>query len=298
MTSDPHDRWLFLLALSALPLACTDDPPDDATTTTDSTSSTSDTPPITATTSDSSEGSTSIVTTGLDSTSSGDTTAGETSTGTDSTGSDGTTMAIEGTSTGESSSTTGEPLGLCELWGENLSACYGGYYNPAYYTSSCYDYLTSIDVMCGPSAAMLYQCQASGCFVDCSTEYETLDACNDLALAMQLGCDMIPDVPAVGTIDTQCVGVVDQAEVCIAAGYYIPGFSYGPEYAQYFCENGAFFTYFYLPPAMGDVCGGAYEELLTCLSALSCGDLEQAMFDDAYCTAQKNALTCRCELGA
>lgn len=305
MAPDAHDRWLFLLTVAALPLACADDAPVD--TTTGESTSTTGSPTTAVTTTGESEGSTSIVTTtGVDGTSTGGETTttetGSTSTG-GSSSSDGTTMGVEGsTSTGEGSSSTGEPQGLCELWGETLSLCYGGYYPPAYYTNSCYYYLMSVDVMCGPLAAMLYQCQASGCFVDCSTEYDSLQECNDLALAMELGCDMIPVVPGLGTIPTQCTGVVDQAEVCTASGYYIPGFTgyimYSPEYAEYFCQNGAYFTYLFPPPGVGDECGGAYEELLTCLSGLSCSDFENALFDETICGPQKDALTCRCELGA
>lgn len=304
MAPDAHDRWLFLLTVAALPLACADDAPVD--TTTGESTSTTDSPTTAVSTTGESEGSTSIVTTtGVDGTSTGgETTANET--GSTSTGgsssSGGTTMGVEGsTSTGEGSSSTGEPQGLCEVWGEALSLCYG-YYDPAYFTNSCYYYLMSVDVTCAPVAAMYYQCQATGCFVDCSTEYDALQECNDLLLAMELGCDMIPVVPGLGTIPTQCTGVVDQAEVCTASGYYIPGFSgyimYAPEYAEYFCQNGAYFTNLFPPPGVGDECGGAYEELLTCLSGLSCSDFENAMFDDTTCGPQKDALTCRCELGA
>lgn len=306
MAPDAHDRWLFLLTFAAIPLACADDAPVD-TMTGDSTSTT-DTVTTAVTTTGESEGSTSIVTTtGVDGTSSsgGETTVAETgSSGAgSSSGSDGTTMGIEpGTSSGEGSSSTGEPQGLCEVWAETLSLCYGGYYNPAYLVNYCYDYLMSVDVTCGPLAAMYYQCQATGCFVDCSAESDALQECNDLVLAMQLGCDMIPVVPGAGTIATQCTGVIDQAEVCTAAGYYIPGFSgyimYSPEYADYFCQNGAYFTYLFPPPGVGDACGGAYEELLTCLSGLSCSDFENALFDETICGPQKDALTCRCELGA
>lgn len=306
MAPDAHDRWLFLLTVAALPLACADDAPVD-TTTGESTSTTAASTTAATTTTGESEGSTSIVTTtGVDDTSSSgaETTAAESSSSGPggSSSSDGTTMGIEGTSTGESSSSTGEPQGLCELWGETLSLCYGGYYPPAYYVNSCYDYLMNVDITCGPVAAMLYQCQASGCFVDCGMEYDSLQECNDLALAMELGCDMIPVVPGVGTIDAQCMGVVTQAETCTNAGYYIPGFSgyimYSPGYTQYFCTHGAYFTYLFPPPAVGDACGGAYEELLTCLSTLSCSDFENALFDDTICETQKNALTCRCDLGA
>jgi hypothetical protein len=206
------------------------------------------------------------------------------------------------TSTSESSSTTGdEPQGLCEAWGEAVALCYG-YYGPMYYINSCYDYFMYIDVACGPAAAMVYQCQASGCFVDCGDQYDALEACNDMLLAMELGCDMIPEVPAVGTIDMQCMGFVDQVEVCTASGYYIPAFSwyveYYPAYAQTACVNASFFTYPPPPLGMGDACGGAYEELLTCLSELSCNELESAVFGDMFCAEERNALTCRCDLGA
>jgi len=303
MAPDVHDRWLFLLTFAAIPLACTEDLPEE--TTSGETTGTTTTPlPM-----DTSEGATSIVTTtGLDGTSSsgGETTADSSSSGmsssSDSSSSDATTMSIDpSTSSSESSSTTGEPQGLCEVWGETLAGCYG-YYNPAYLVNYCYEYLMGVDVMCGPVVGMYYQCQASGCFVDCSDESEAVQDCNELLQVIELGCDMIPIVPGVGTIDAQCMGVVDQAEVCTAGGYYIPGFSsyimYAPEYTQYFCVNGAYFTYLFPPPGIGDACGGAYEELLTCLSGLSCGDFEDALYDDTICGTEKNAVTCRCELDA
>ena len=211
-------------------------------------------------------------------------------------------MSIDPSTSSGESSTTGEPQGLCELWGENRSNCYGGYYNPVYYTNICYEYLMSIDVMCAPAAAMLYQCQAGACFVDCGVEYDALDECNNLVLAMELGCDMIAEVPAVGTIDMQCTGFIDQVEVCSAGGYYIPFFSwyvdYNPVYAEYACVNAWIFTNSPPPLGMGDPCGGAYEELLTCLSGLACNELEDAIFDDTYCAAERDAVTCRCDLGA
>lgn len=50
---------------------------------------------------------------------------------------------------------------------------------------------------------------------------------------------------------------------------------------------------------MGDTCGGAYEDLLTCLSMLSCNELEDAVYPfNGYCQAEQDAVTCRCELGA
>jgi hypothetical protein len=301
--ADSYDRWLFLLTVAPLPLACTEDLPGGAT----EGSSTTAAPTTTAVATGDSEGVTSIATTtGVDGTSSegGETTLAESSSSgaPSSSSSDGTTTSIDpstSTSTSESSSSTGEQ-GLCELWGETLSDCYGGYYNPMYYINSCYNELMSIDVTCAPALAMVYQCQASGCFVDCGMEYDVLEQCNDMVLAMELGCDMIPIVPGAGTIAMQCMSVIDQAEVCTAGGYYIPGFSgyilYSPAYTQYFCENGAYFTFLFPPPGVGDACGGAYEELLTCLSGLSCGDFENALFDDTICETQKNALTCRCEL--
>jgi hypothetical protein len=310
MAPDSHDRWLFLLTLAATPLACTDEVPGE--TTSGETTGTTTTPMPSDTTT---EGTTSIVTTtGVDGTSSsgGETTVVDESSGStssssssSSSSSEGTTMAIDpstSTSTGEESSTTEEPQSLCEVWGENQSGCYGGFYPPAYYANLCYEYLLSVDVMCGPAAAMVYQCQVSGCFVDCIAEYDALQACNDLVQAMELGCDMLPEVPGVGTIDTQCMGIIDQVIACTASGYYIPAFSgyvgYDPAYAQDFCVDGAFFADLAPPPAVDSPCGGAYEELLTCLSGLSCGELEDAMFDDAFCGPQKDAVTCRCELGA
>jgi len=296
----PDDRWLFLLTFAAIPLACTDEVPGE-TTSGETTGTTTMPMPM-----ETSEGSTSIVTTtGLDGTSSsgGETTADSSSSGgSSSSSSDSTTMSIEpGTSSSESSSTTGEPQGLCEVWGEAAALCYG-YYGPMYYIDSCYDYFMYIDVACGPVAAMVYQCQATGCFVDCGDQYEALELCNDMVLAMELGCDMIPIVPAVGTIEMQCSGFVGTMGVCTDAGYYIPVFSwylmYAPDYAQDLCENGAFFTFPGPSLAVGDACGGAYEELLTCLSALSCTDLESAIFDDSYCAAERDAVTCRCELDA
>jgi hypothetical protein len=305
MAPDSHDRWLFLLTLAAIPLACTDEVPGETpggdTTGTTTTSMPSDT---------TTEGSTSIVTTtGVDDTSSsgGQTTVvDDSSSGTSSSSSsssDGTTMSIDpstSTSESESSSTTGDPQGLCEVWGENRGLCYG--YNADYYIYSCYNYFMYVDVACGPAAAMVYQCESTGCFVDCSNEYEAVQICNEMVLAEQLGCDIIPEAPAPGTIDMQCIGFVDQVEVCTASGYYVPWFSYlveyYPDYAQEACVSANSFTYPPPPLGMGDTCGGAYEELLTCLSLLSCIELESAIFDDTYCIEEKNALTCRCDLGA
>lgn len=305
MASDPHDRWFFLLALAPLPLACTEDPPDPVAE--GSTGTTGGTVPTTMTTGEP-EGSTTaiattaIATTDLDGTSStGDSTASDGSSGLGSSSSDDatTTMSID-PSTGEGSSSTGEQ-GLCELWGETLSMCYG--YNAAYFTSYCYDYvLNEIHPLCIWEASARFQCEAAGCFANCDAEYDALYQCHQLAQAADLGCDMIPIVPGAGTIAPQCVGLVDQIELCTANGSYIPGWSYlvqySPVYAEDYCEFGGYFTFIYPPPAAGDACGGAYEELLTCLSALSCGELELAVIGAGACAAQIDAVTCRCELGA
>ncbi len=301
MASDPHDRWLFLLAVAPLPLACADDAPDPvaegtAGTTAAPTSSTTDEP----------EGSTSITTTGLDGTSSSG--GSDTAVVTDgsSSSSDGTTMMVDpttGSSSEEGSSSTGEPMGLCELWGENQAMCYGYYGNAAYYTNQCYDYvLNYLDPMCGVPASALYLCQAAGCFANCGTEYEDLQECNELVQYMELGCDMLPIVPAVGPVLPQCTTFIDQVEVCTAAGFYIPFFSgivmYSPAYADYYCAQGFVIVSGYVPQVLGDPCGGAYEELLTCLTALPCNELELAVFDGGgACQAQHDAVTCRCELG-
>lgn len=308
MVSDsPHDRWLFLLTVAALPLACSDDAPVDPDGSTGASGSTSVAPPLTSTGPDPSEGSTSIGTTAVDgTTSTGAETTSETgSTGVESSsGSDGTTMSIEpGTTTEEGESSTGEPLGLCEAWGQTQAGCY--YYgNPLYYTNYCYNYLNNyVDPACLVYAQHRIACQAYGamCWPDCGFEYDSVQQCENEILAQQLGCDMIPAVPGAGTIDAQCTGVVAQATTCHNAGYYIPGFSwyldYIPYYAQYFCENGAGFTYLFPPPAVGDPCGGAYEEMLTCLSTLSCTELENEMFSPTVCASEDLAVECRCDLG-
>jgi hypothetical protein len=306
-----QDRWLFLLAFAPLPLACADDAPQDPAE--GSSSGTTAAPPSTSTGTTDAEGSTTIVTTGVDGTSSsgddGSTTAvdGSTTEPTSASSSEGTTMSVEpGTSSSseEGSSSTGEPQGLCEVWAETLAMCYGYYYQPQYLVQYCYDYLTNVDLLCVPPAAQYYQCQASGCFVDCNTQYQALQECNDLLLAQQLGCDMIPIVPSVGTTPMQCMGFVDVVELCTAGGYYIPFFTfyvnYNPYYAQYACVNGWVLAGGFVPPGAGDSCGGAYEELLTCLSGLPCGQLENAIFSGGggACAAQHDAVTCRCELGA
>lgn len=310
MASDsPHDRWLFLLTVAALPLACADDAPVDPEGSTGATGSTTASP--TTTGNDPSEGTTSLgTTTGADGTSSSgaETTAesGSTDPTAASSSSEGTTMSVEpGTTTegGESSSTTGE-LGLCEAWGQTQAGCYY-YYNEIYLTNYCYNYLNNyVDPACLVYAQHRIACQAYGafCFPDCSFEYESVQQCHDDILAMQLGCDLIPVVPGAGTIDAQCADLVVQATACHNTGYYIPGFSsyiqYAPQYTQYFCENGAYFTFLFPPPGVGDPCGGAYEELLTCLSGLSCAELENEMFAPTVCAAQDTAVECRCDLGA
>lgn len=310
--ASPQDRWLFLLTVAPLPLACSDDAPIDPEGSTGATGSTTAAP--TTTGNDPSEGSTSVATTtGHDGTSSsgGDTmvTDGSSTVATGSSGSDGTTMSIEpgssSSSDGEESSSTTGALGLCEAWGQQQAGCYGYYYNEIYLVNYCYNYLNNyVDPLCLVYAQHRIACQAYGafCFPDCSFEYQSVQQCNDDILAMQLGCDVIPIVPGAGTIDTQCTGIVAQATVCDTAGYYIPGFSgyiqYAPAYTQYFCENGAYFTYLFPPPGVGDPCGGAYEELLTCLSGLTCSELADEMFFPNLCAAQNDALTCRCELDA
>jgi hypothetical protein len=301
MVSDsPHDRWLFLLTLAPLPLGCTEviylDPPGD-----DSSSGTTTPTPM----GDTSEGSTSVVTTtGVDGTSStGDdtTSAGVSS---DSTTTTTTTMPTEPSSSSEeSSSTTGE-LGLCQAFGQTMAACYY-YYNEIYLTYLCYNYLNNyVDPACLVFGQHYMACYAYGpfCWPDCYTEYESMQQCHNDILAMQLGCNLIPVVPGAGTIDAQCSDLTAQATTCHSAGYYIPGFSwyipYAPQYAQDFCEYGAFFTFLYPPPVAGDACGGAYEELLTCLSGLSCNELANEMFAPTVCATQDTAVECRCNLGA
>jgi hypothetical protein len=301
MASDsPQDRWLFLLTVAALPLACTEDAPVDPD---GSTASTTASP--TTTGNDPSAGTTGLgTTTEVDGTSTSDAESGSTDPTAASSSSDGTTMPVEpGTTEGESSSTTGE-LGLCEAWGQTQAGCYY-YYNEIYLTNYCYNYLNNyVDPACLVYAQHRIACQAYGafCWPDCSFEYESVQQCHDDILAMQLGCDLIPVVPGAGTIDTQCANLVTQATACHATGYYIPGFSgyiqYAPQYTQYFCENGAFFTYLFPPPGVGDPCGGAYEELITCLSGLSCAELENEMFFPTVCAAQDTAVECRCNLGA
>lgn len=304
-----QDRWLFLLAFAPLPLACADDGPQDPAE--GSSSDTTAAPPSTDTGTTDAEGSTTIVTTtGVDGTSSsssdGSTTAvdGSTTEVVGSSSSEGTTMSIEpGTSSEEGGSSTGEPQGLCEVWAETQSMCYYYYGNPLFLEQYCYDYLTSVDLLCVPQAAQYYQCRATGCFVDCNMQYQALQQCNDDLLAMELGCDMIPVVPSVGSTPMQCTAFVDQVELCTAGGFYIPFFSfyvnYSPYYAQYACVNGWVLANTFVPPGPGDSCGGAYEELLTCLSGLACGELENGVFSgNGYCEAQHDAVTCRCELGA
>jgi len=296
MAPDRHDRWIFLLTLAPLPLGCNEVIYVDAPSEESSGGTTTTTPMPMA---DTSEGSTSIATTtGVDGTSSsgGETTVATdgTTTGTGSSSSDSTTMSIEpGSSSSESSSTTGE-LGLCEAWGESRALCYG-YGNAAYWEMLCYSYLAYADPACALATELYYGCQAyNGCFADCSTEGNMLEAC-------ELGCDMIPLVPAAGTIEARCTSLTAQVFACDMAGYYISGFSqytdYPPEVMTSFCSGGAYFVFGGVPLEVGDSCGGAYEDLLTCLSGLTCGELENEIFFGALCAAERDAVDCRCNLG-
>lgn len=305
MASD-YDRWMFLLTVSAIPLACADDIPAEPEGSTGTTAA----PPGTTSTPTPAEGTTSTTddppgtsTAAVDSTtvdpSSG---GGSTTTGaiipgsTDSTG-------IPGSS--EGSSSTGELPGLCEQWATAWVACYG-YYSVPYMTAYCYNLVyVYADPMCQPEIVMFISCQAFGggpCTAMCEPQYEALETCENQVLADMLGCAMLPMIPGAGTIETQCTSLATQATDCHNAGYYINGFSqyvgYDPQYMIDFCSYGAYFTFLFPPPGMGDTCGGAYEDLLTCLSGLSCTELNETMILQNHCTTQLDALTCRCELGA
>lgn len=307
MSSD-YNRWMFLLTAASLPLACSDDAPADP-------SGTTGAPPDTTTTVDSDSGSTSIGTTsGVDGSTSALETSGTTvdpSSGGSSSGSTGVPESSSTDASSSSSSSSGEesssgeaPPGLCELWAAEWVACYG-YYSIPYLTAYCYDSLNYADPVCQLDLASVFQCEAMGggpCLANCDPQEQVYDACEDQLLADMLGCAMIPMVPGTGGIEMQCISLNAQAVACTNAGYYIGGFSqyvaYPPEYMLYFCEGGAYFTFTPPPQAVGDTCGGAYEELLACLSGLNCMQLEDAVWMQNHCAAEFDALTCRCELGA
>jgi len=298
MATSDADRWWFLLTLSSLPVACG----EVVVITPEETSGDSTTgSPMTVESSSSGEGVTTIVTTSLDGTSSSD--VDSSTTVVDDTSSSGgssssTTLPID-PSTSESSSTTGEAPGLCELWAMEWVGCYG-YYTVPYMTMYCYSQLDYTLPECLMAFGAVIQCEAFGggpCVANCDVEEEAEQVC-------ELGCDMIAMVPAVGTIEAQCTSLAMQATACHAAGYYIIGFS---QYLDYpidvmidFCVDGMYVLF--SPPslAVGDTCGGAYEELLTCLSGVSCMELEFAAFDafGGVCGTQYDGVECRCELGA
>ena len=309
MASD-YDRWMFLLTVSALPLSCADESPVDA----EGSTGTTEAPSVpVSTSSNSAEGSSSVATPD-DTTGSSTAAVDSSTTGSASTSdsSSGTTIAVDPGSTGstglpgssEGSSSGGVP-GLCEQWATEFYGCYG-YYSIPYLTSYCYDLVNIYtDPMCQPEAVMVISCEAFNggpCMAMCDLQEDALDMCEDQVLADMLGCAMLPMIPGAGTIEAQCGGLATQATNCHNAGYYIAGFSqyvgYDPQYMIDFCTGGAYFTFLFPPPGIGDTCGGAYEDLLTCLSGLTCLELDETMIFQNHCTTEIDALTCRCELGA
>ncbi len=300
------DRWLFLLTMASIPLGCG----DDTSVVTDGSTGQPATGTTGAPVGSSGAASTDDGVTGSGATSLDGTTgssAGSSSEGTTTAVDPGTTSSTGATSPESSSdsSSTGSPLGMCELWATEWVACYG-YYTIPYLTAYCYDTLSYVDPMCTADAEAFYLCEALGggpCMAACDVAYDAWQSCEDQVLADMLGCNMLPMVPAVGTIESQCTDLSNVARACDTAGYYISGFSqyvaYPPEYMVDFCVGGAYFTFPPPPLAPGDTCGGAYEDLLTCVSMLSCSDLELAVFfPSMFCPVEDDSLTCRCELGA
>ncbi|MCH9680395.1 MAG: hypothetical protein K0V04_03090 [Deltaproteobacteria bacterium] len=195
---------------------------------------------------------------------------------------------------------------MCEQWA--LSAQTGCAYpgGLVYLEEVCEGYVANASAQCQLEILALLTCEANQggpCDPSCQSESDDSEACEDAVQAKALGCAMIPMVAATGTIPAQCEAVTAQAFACDAEGYYISFFSpyvnYPPGTAQPYCE--AAFPWLLDTTPLSDIspeCGGAYEELLTCLSGLDCVELDDAITNGLSCTSEIDALICRCALGA
>jgi hypothetical protein len=203
-------------------------------------------------------------------------------------------------SSGEQSSSSSGPGTLCEQWAQS-SACYG--YDENYLEQLCYYELDN--EACPAEALALVTCEAAMfgavCNGACDAEEDTLDACELMAEAEELGCYDLPVLVPDGTIEAQCIALSELALSCDEMGYYIGGFSMYADYADPignmtdFCVSGLYSTW---SPDPETSCGAAFEDLLACLNLLACTELEDAVYPfGGTCDDEQVAVECKCELG-
>lgn len=217
--------------------------------------------------------------------------------------SDGTDTGTAGERTdGESSSETG-PAGLCEQWAAAFDDCYPGYGYPSeYLVQVCYSYATSD--ACPELALEVVECEAEfgPCGGTCNAQDQALDACEQMAEGEELGCFELPVQMSSGDLETACVTAATQALTCDAMGVYIPGwtmyvdYANALEYTTNFCTQGAYWAFLF---DASDSCLGAYEDLLACISTLTCDEFADAVFPsgvDDLCPGLGTAVECKCDL--
>lgn len=282
---DNHDI-AFLFTLAALPVACGDDSPA---------ATNGSTGPVTGS-----------ETTAGDEPSSEDAPTSETTAeagDSESSGNPGssTTRSDDSTTTGELSKE--ELIALCESYATQFIECsdYPLYYDLDDLAQYC---LSAIDqYACSSEVIEWMTCHSTDktCGDLCDDPLSALKACESAAA----GCEMLPSPTAEGTLATDCSALAAVATQCIQDGYYIEGFSFGyqlggTEGLAYNCEYGNYvdlsLTGLYPPPLDDIACGGAYEELVTCLSSLNCEGLAQAASQQSSCEAEYAAVRCRCDL--
>lgn len=290
----------FLIGLATLPAACTEQPPSTAP-----------------------EGSTGSPATDSETTAGAEQPTSDdemtTSAGADESSDDaGGSTTVSGA---DSSGTTGgssaqEP---CELYVSNSFECYGiedsRYYD--YYVSLCFELVDAYS--CRSEALELIACFGN---TECSDskqleqlQEELEAACGEEWLAVRtceseaFGCDMIASPSAAGTIAEICTDFATTVGQCIQEGYVPSDLSYthynqfGPMGLASICQGTNYaldYTIifgFHTAPLEEPACGGAYEELMACISGLSCGELTQALArEGGICQAEYDAVRCRCEL--
>jgi len=303
------EHWnnrVFLLTMTALPVACSHDVTEQFFGEDSGRGSTTTAPVNETTTGGSSgssgpqdNGSTSMDVTatgsGTDGTSTSDATGGS-STGEPESSGDSTGGDSDG-----GSSTTAAPT-LCEAWGQAIGACSG--YGAAYHEQYCEYYLAS--PVCTAELLETFECEAYDagfCGAGCEKANEALAACKLQVEAEELGCYDLPATNPTGMLEAACLTTAQKALACDQSGAYVNGFSQYADYAdglqlmQSFCTSGAYWTFGVDPLS---ACGGAYEDLLACIQPLSCSEFDEVMLAlplDDLCAEAAAAVECACNLG-